>query len=161
MKEGSLFSAPSPAFIVHRFFMMAFLTGLRWCLIIVLVWISLIISDAEHLFMCLLGIGLVKNLPEMRETWVLSLGWENPLEKGKATHSCFGLENSMDCTVRGIAKSRTRLSGFHFHLGHLLKYSWFRLLLISVNYVNFCCKQSDSVTPIYILYNTLFYYGLP
>ena len=30
---------------------------------------------------------LVKNLPAMRETWVRSLGWEDPLEKGKATHT--------------------------------------------------------------------------
>ena len=30
---------------------------------------------------------LVKNLPAMGETWVRSLGWEDPLEKGKATHS--------------------------------------------------------------------------
>ena len=30
---------------------------------------------------------LVKNLPAMQETWVLSLGWEDPLEKEKATHS--------------------------------------------------------------------------
>ena len=30
---------------------------------------------------------LGKNLPAMRETWVRSLGWENPLEKGKAAHS--------------------------------------------------------------------------
>ena len=30
---------------------------------------------------------LVKNLPAVRETWVRSLGWENPLEEGKATHS--------------------------------------------------------------------------
>ena len=30
---------------------------------------------------------LVKNPPVMRETWVQSLGWEDPLEKGKATHS--------------------------------------------------------------------------
>ena len=30
---------------------------------------------------------LVKNLPAMPETWVQSLGWEDPLEKGKATHS--------------------------------------------------------------------------
>ena len=29
----------------------------------------------------------VKNLPAMRETWVWSLGWEDPLEKGMATHS--------------------------------------------------------------------------
>ena len=40
-----------------------------------------------------LGVGasliaqLVKNLPAMQETWVRSLGWEDPLEKGKATHS--------------------------------------------------------------------------
>ena len=30
---------------------------------------------------------LVKNLPVMWEPWVQSLGWEDPLEKGKATHS--------------------------------------------------------------------------
>ena len=30
---------------------------------------------------------LVKNPPAMRETWVRSLGWEDPLEKGKAAHS--------------------------------------------------------------------------
>ena len=30
---------------------------------------------------------LVKNLPAMREAWVRSLGWEDPLEKGMATHS--------------------------------------------------------------------------
>ena len=30
---------------------------------------------------------LVKNLPAMRETWVRSLGWEDPLQKGKATHA--------------------------------------------------------------------------
>ena len=30
---------------------------------------------------------LVKNLLAMQETWVQSLGWEDPLEEGKATHS--------------------------------------------------------------------------
>ena len=29
----------------------------------------------------------VKNPPAMQETWVRSLGWEDPLETGKATHS--------------------------------------------------------------------------
>ena len=29
---------------------------------------------------------LVKNPPAMRETWVCSLGWEDPLGKEKATH---------------------------------------------------------------------------
>ena len=32
-------------------------------------------------------IQLVKNPPAMRETWAWSLGWEDALEKGKATHS--------------------------------------------------------------------------
>ena len=30
---------------------------------------------------------LVKNPPAMRETWVQSLGWEDPMKKGMATHS--------------------------------------------------------------------------
>ena len=34
-----------------------------------------------------LMIQLVKNLPALQETWVRSLGWEDPLEKRKATHS--------------------------------------------------------------------------
>ena len=32
-------------------------------------------------------VQLVKNLPAMQETWVLSLSWEDPLEKEMATHS--------------------------------------------------------------------------
>ena len=46
---------------------------------------------------------LVKNPPAVWETCVQSLGWEDPLEKGKATHST-GLENSMDSIVHGITK---------------------------------------------------------
>ena len=57
---------------------------------------------------------LVKNPPALRETWVQSLGWEDPLEKGKDTHQYSGLENSMDCIVYEIAKSQTCLSDFHF-----------------------------------------------
>ena len=30
---------------------------------------------------------MLKNLPAMQETWVQSLGWQNPLEKGMATYS--------------------------------------------------------------------------
>ena len=41
---------------------------------------------------------LVKNPPAMRETWVLSLGWEDPLEKGTGEHPLqySGLKNFMD-----------------------------------------------------------------
>ena len=41
-----------------------------------------------------LAAQVAKNPPGMRETWVQSLGWEDPLEEVKATHS--GLENSTD-----------------------------------------------------------------
>ena len=52
----------------------------------------------------------------LRETWVQSLGWLDPLEKGMATHSCIlAWKNPMDKgaqqdTVYGVAKSWTRLS---------------------------------------------------
>ena len=36
-----------------------------------------------------LVVQLVKNMPAVWETWVQSLGWEDSLEKGKATHSSF------------------------------------------------------------------------
>ena len=54
---------------------------------------------------------LVKNLPAMRETWVQSLGWEDPLEKEMATHSSI---LAWRITVHGVAKSWTQLSDFHF-----------------------------------------------
>ena len=54
----------------------------------------------------------------MRETWVRSLGWEDPLEKEMATHSSIlawriPLEGgAWWATIHGVAKSRTRLSDF-------------------------------------------------
>ena len=56
----------------------------------------------------------VKNVPAIWETWVRSLSWEDPLEKGKANLQYSGLENSMDCIVHGVAKSQPQLSDFHF-----------------------------------------------
>ena len=58
---------------------------------------------------------MVKNLPAMRETWVQSLGWEDPLEEGMAVHSgILGWRVPMDrgawwATVMG-SQSQTRLS---------------------------------------------------
>ena len=61
---------------------------------------------------------LVKKPPAMRGTWVWTLGGEDPLEKWKATHSST-LGWTIPWTVHGVAKSRTRLSDFHFHFtGH-------------------------------------------
>ena len=48
---------------------------------------------------------LVKNPPAMLETWVRSLGWEDPLEKRKGYPLQYsGLENSVDCIVHVVAK---------------------------------------------------------
>ena len=53
---------------------------------------------------------VVKDPPTVQKTQVRSLGWEDPLEKGMATHSSIRLENPMDrgawwATVYEIAKS--------------------------------------------------------
>ena len=59
---------------------------------------------------------MVKNPPAMWETWVQSLGWEDPLEEGMATHSSIlAWRIPMDrgawrATVLGVTDSRTRLS---------------------------------------------------
>ena len=55
---------------------------------------------------------MVKNLPAMRETWVGSLGWGDPLEEGMANPLQYsGLENPMDreawgATVHGVQRVR-------------------------------------------------------
>ena len=59
---------------------------------------------------------VVKNMPVMRETWVQSLGWEDPLEEGMATHSrILTWRIPMDrgtwwATVHGVTKSWTQLN---------------------------------------------------
>ena len=62
---------------------------------------------------------MVKSLPAVWGTWVQPQGWEDPLEKGMATHSSILAWNMMDggawqARVHGVAKSRTRLSDFTF-----------------------------------------------
>ena len=59
---------------------------------------------------------MVKNLPAMWETWVLSLSWEDSLEEGMANHSSvLAWRIPMDrgaqwATIRGVTKSQTRVS---------------------------------------------------
>ena len=58
----------------------------------------------------------VKNLPAMWETWVQSLGWEDPLEEDIATHSSVLAwriptdRGAWWATVHGVTESRTQLS---------------------------------------------------
>ena len=59
---------------------------------------------------------IAKNPPAMWETWVQSLGWEDPLEEGMATHSSILAwripmdRGAWQATVHGVTKSQTRLS---------------------------------------------------
>ena len=59
---------------------------------------------------------VVKNLSAMQETWIQSLGWEDPLENGKATHSSILAWRIpwTTCIVHGVTKSQTCLSDFHW-----------------------------------------------
>ena len=54
---------------------------------------------------------LVKNPPAMWETWVCSVDWDDPPEKGKVTYPLHysGLEDSQDCIVEH------KLSDLHSH----------------------------------------------
>ena len=56
---------------------------------------------------------MVKRPSTIQETWVRSLGWEDPLEKKMAIHSST-IASKIPWTVHGVAKSRTRLSDFTF-----------------------------------------------
>ena len=62
-----------------------------------------------------------KNLPAMQETQVQSLHWEDPLEKGMATHSGILVwriprtEEPGGLQFMGLQKSQTQLSDCYFH----------------------------------------------
>ena len=63
---------------------------------------------------------VVKNLSAVWETWIWSLGWEDPLKKEMATQSSILAGESdgqgeWQATVHGVTKSWTRLSDLHFH----------------------------------------------
>ena len=61
--------------------------------------------DSYIVFQTSLVAQLVKNPPAMRETWVWSLGWEDPLEKGKVTHSSI-LAWRIPWTVKSLGLQR-------------------------------------------------------
>ena len=77
---------------------------------------------------------MVKNLPAMQETWLRSLGWEDPLEEGMATYSSIlAWRIPMDrgawrATVHGVTKSQTQLKRLSIHIVH--KYFTTALLIM-------------------------------
>ena len=80
MRESSLFSTPSPAFIVHRLFDDGHSDQ---CEVISHCSFDLHFSNNKASLVA----QMVQRLSAMLETRVLSLGWEDPLEKEMATHS--------------------------------------------------------------------------
>ena len=88
---------------------------------------------------------LVKNPPAMLETWVQSLGWEDPLEKGKATHSSI-LAWRIPWTVQfmGVTKSQTQLSDFHF--SNMKQDSWWPECMKHAHILHICSLQWQKST---------------
>ena len=89
------------------------------------------VSDLHHLWWSLASLvaQTAKNLPPaMQETWVQSLAWENPLEKGMATHSSIPTwripwtEKPGRLQSMGVTKSWTRVS-HTFSLSHSLTHT--------------------------------------
>ena len=82
-----------------------------------------------------LGAQLVKNTPAMRETWVQSLGWEDPLEKGRLPTPVF-----WPGEFHGVAKSRTRLNNFIFTVNRGFR----KMMLLQKFEINFYSIISHS-----------------
>ena len=113
---------------------------------------------------------MVKNLPAMRKTWFWSLGWEDPLEEGMATHcSILVWRIPMDrwawwATVLGVTKSRTRLSDqAHIHLTRLWSPPDQKIpllkLLMSIKvlidpFMYYCCSVAKSCLTLWDPINT-------
>ena len=68
-------------------------------------------------------------VPLPSPTWV-QMGWEDPLEERKATHSRILAWRIPRTTIYRVAKSWARLSNFHFHFQGLLKVNCGNLKLI-------------------------------
>ena len=65
---------------------------------------------------------LVKNLPAVQETWVLSLSWEDSLDEDMATHfSILACRNPMDCIIYGVAESDMTKHFSLIDFGHLIQ----------------------------------------
>ena len=67
---------------------------------------------------------LVKNLPAMQETWVWSLGWEDPLEKGTATRSSI-LAWRIPWTIQSMGSQRIRHDWATFTFTLSISYNWY------------------------------------
>ena len=99
---------------------------------------------------------LVKNPLAMRETWA-SLDWEDPLGKGKATHSSILAWRIPWTIVHGVTKSWKQLSDLHFQLPSDLAsttlYFFFFLKAVAMSFI-FATPAFSAILGIDIIYST-------
>ena len=76
---------------------------------------------------------LVKNPPAMQETWLQSLGWEDPLEKGKATHSWPGESH-------GLQSMGSQRIGHNWATFTSTSYLWDANIFVSID-----CEESKTL----------------
>ena len=72
-------------------------------------------SHFPHPYRASLVAQLVKKPPALREVWVRSLGWEDPLEEGKVTHSSILAWRILWIVQFMGSQSVRQNSNFHFH----------------------------------------------
>ena len=88
------------------------------------------------------GGSAVKSLPAMQETWVQSLGWEDPLEKKMATHSSI--------LAWRIHRQRSLVCYNSLGCNELDRTEWVHTIIVGVYWVNFKCIANDSVIHIFL-----------
>ena len=84
----------------------------------------------------------------MQETWVPSLDWEDPLEKGKAIHSSI-LAQRIPWTAHGVAKSWTGLNNFHFHF-YLLYGVYYQSLSMLFRTMAYWRRKWQQLAPVFL-----------
>ena len=96
---------------------------------------------------------MVKCLSTMQETWVQSLGWEDPLEEKRQPTPVFlprkshGRSSLVQASVHGVAKSQARPSDFPFPMEYhiiIFRHNLALFVMVGGHYINCNVKNASS-----------------